>query len=346
MVYDSRPRTLCATLALVFALGFACDAGERVTDPPHGPLLGLLSTVPQDGEGADCSPTDLSCGVPIDTPIRIRFDRLLLPSSIRREAIHVYTGTLQNPAPHLTVRYDVLTGELVFEFQAVLQRKALYQVELRDANLDGTGLRAFDGAPLNASGRALRWSFVTSGERRSGPAPSKGWREPTCDDVLRRLAPSCASGCCHGSPEPPMGLGLGDPASLHATAIGRTAHQAETGPTPGIPLLNPNRFGVAMPVIAPGSTENSYLVYKLLLSPDNLGPCESDCQIFSDFRPASACLPPSASERHRLRDWFVRGAPMPLDWVIPMAGCEAPRRLDCPTMRLLGRWIELGARCE
>lgn len=344
-----RAAGLAARLILVVLALLGCDLGERATDWPHGPPLRLLSSSPRDGEGASCPIEDTSCGFPIDAPIRLRFNRVLLPSSVNREVIRVYTGTPSNPAPYLTPRYDVLAGELVFRFTRPLQRKALYQVELLDATSAGVGLKAFDGAALEASGGAIRWSFVTSGERQTlAVSPSVG-REPTCDDVLRRLQPSCASGCCHGGSEPAMGLRLDAREALFQTAVGMVAHQTETGNTLGIPFENPVRFGTAMPLIHPGSVENSYLMYKLLLAPENLRPCESGCEEFMDASWADDCRPPSDAERIRLREWFVPGEPMPFRPASLAAECEGVSRfdpLDCQSVRVLSRWVEQGARCD
>jgi len=285
--------------------------------------------------------------VPIAAPIRLRFDRLLLPSSVTRGALRVYTGTRNNTAPYSSPRYDVLRGEVTVEFVRPLQRKVLYQLELSDPRRGGVGFRAFDGAPLDPGDRGFRWSFVTSGEAAGSGVVAGPERQPTCEDVLPMLTASCA-GCCHGGDEPSMGLSFENATALRETAIGRPAHQTETGNTLGVPFQSPDRFGVAMPVIAPNASENSYLVYKLLLAPDNANPCASpsECERFADFDVNEPCLPPSSEESARLREWFVQGGPMP---PLPGAGpsnCANPRRLDCPSMRVLTRWINQGARCE
>ena len=88
-------------------------------------------------------------------------------------------------------------------------------------------------------------------------------------------------------------------------------------------LRNPSRFGVQMPRIDPGSPGNSYLMYKLLRSPKNFELTGNSDVCVTAHRvplPDGQCLPPSEAESARLREWFVRGQPMPLKQDLPYTG--------------------------
>ncbi len=54
-----------------------------------------------------------------------------------------------------------------------------------------------------------------------------------------------------------------------STAIGRVAHQTDLGTTTGEVLENPARMGIDMLIIDPGRPDNSYLLYKLIVRPEN-----------------------------------------------------------------------------
>jgi hypothetical protein len=88
-----------------------------------------------------------------------------------------------------------------------------------------------------------------------------------------------------------------------------------------------------MPIIDPDRPENSYLMYKLLLRPEAYLPGgPSDCT-----EPGS-CVPPDPEELDRLREWFVRGEPMP----------EAPPGesfVDHEALATLQAFIAAGASC-
>jgi hypothetical protein len=103
-----------------------------------------------------------------------------------------------------------------------------------------------------------------------------------------------------------MGLSLDTWEGIARTALDRPAHQTEIGPSIGRTDQAPARFGANMPVIDPGRPDNSYLLYKLLLSPAAYLPGEVDCPA------GDRCEPPDGAELQRLAGWFVRGQAMPL----------------------------------
>lgn len=134
-----------------------------------------------------------------------------------------------------------------------------------------------------------------------------------------------------------MGLRLDSAAGLRDTAIRRVARQTEVGPVAGRPLVNPPRFGAQMPIIDPRSPANSYLLYKLLQNEESFLLEGSSCDTaYSAELPRGACPPPSPEESLRLREWFVRGDPMPPDGALPS------RR----ALRVIEAFIREGARLD
>jgi hypothetical protein len=303
------------SLAALLVLGTGCDLGPRADESSEGPSLRLVSTDPPDKAGLDCDSTDSACGVPTNVTLTLRFDRFLRPDTAIRQSISLFTGDRGNPVPppsstrpELVPEYDPLERSVRYRLPPGfnLQPNALYTLEVLIASdLQPFGFRAFDAAPL-AGERALRLSFMTS----SGPEPSGAAPEaPDCDEMLDLLAP-CGDSGCHGTSEPNvppgMGLGLDTWEAIRSTALGMPAHQTEIGATTGRTAQAPVRFGVNMPVIDPGRPDNSYLIYKLLLSPGAYlpapgGECPDDAR----------CEAPDPAELARLVDWFVLGEAMP-----------------------------------
>jgi hypothetical protein len=306
------------------------------------------------------------CGVPIDAALELRFDRFLLPTTAVRQSIVYYTGRsrgaviLDPSLPELIPTYDPVERVVRYSLpeRATLVPNTLYTVEfpvagepatpLRDVPVLGWGFRAFDGAPLDEQG-ILRISFRT-GEHRSG-APAV--LAPSCEDVLSILhcegrgciegEVGCAS-CHQDDGHAPLGLVLSSSESLTDTAVGRVAHQTETGSTTGVPLEAPERFGSGMPVIDPGRPDNSYLLYKLLIGASAYESRTGDASRCSDYsvslpvEPAGdRCSAPPVEELARLRSWFVIGEPMP-----PARSTDFLRRED---LRMIADFIRSGASC-
>ena len=150
------------------------------------------------------------------------------------------------------------------------------------------------------------------------------------DECVGTAARADPSGQCVEIPR--MGLDLSSASAIIRTAIEEVARQTETGPSGGIPLVNPDRIGVQMPIIDPGRPSNSYMMYKLLRDPRVLrdDPCETQYEVALN----GECPNPSQDERERLREWFVSGAPMPLG---------TPGALDRGDLDVLQGWIRNGA---
>lgn len=138
----------------------------------------------------------------------------------------------------------------------------------------------------------------------------------------------CAFSSCHASGTdidgaplgPAMGLDLSGPDGIRLTALGKTAHQTQVGEQADNADQAPRRFGRAMPVVDPGSPGNSYLLYKLLATPNYA------------VSPAS----PGIAEQARLRETVVVGMPMP----------ALPPPLDESALDAVSRWVTAGAPVE
>jgi hypothetical protein len=327
----------------------------------------VLATLPAAGEGANCdinSPDD--CGVQRDTDLHIRFDRFLLPTTSIRQSVRIYSGNPDNalfPEPE----YDLVERVVIYRVPP-LDSGLLYTVEiLRPEDDDNFGFKAFDGAHLEEGEVPLRFDFRTNKLPPITPSPAPP-APATCKDALDVFSTSsgggCASGICHNSagstncpsgsaatldgdciPVPRMGLELTTREALISTAIGRVAHQAETGSKTGVPLSNPPRFGTAMPIIQPQRPELSYLMYKMLRRDDsfyaavgNPDTCVTQYPLLP-FGAQSSCIMPSVEERTRLREWFVRGEPMPL--VMDSAAAYGK-----DSLLTIQSWIRAGARTD
>jgi hypothetical protein len=228
-------------------------------------------------------------------------------------------------------------------------------LELPATDENGFGLRAFDGASIGADGPVpLDFSFRT----QDGPPPEVASDPiPACREVLgvfRRGG--CSSAICHQSATSPgcpvgyartgsepcvgiprMGLDLTSAEGLVRTAMSKVAHQTDTEANAGVPTETPPRFGLAMPIIDPGRPDNSYLVYKMVVSRASYGPDPCGGSAYQ-VGLGGLCLAGSAAETDRLRDWFVRGEPMP-----PAAGSFL---LGAADLRLVERWIVGGAKTD
>jgi len=312
--------------------------------------------------------------VPTNASIKLRFDRFLNPSTVNRQAIQVYTGEPRfSPGVTFQVAYDPV--ERVVEFRVPpgqgFASQALYQIVINVAKTDADlGIRAFDGAPLTEADGPLHTSFFT------GDAPVAQPLEPAVkcativQEVLGQTLGNCTGSACHASSGnqlegqrlagPPYGLALDDADVLVRTAVRRIAHETDLGDeSGGIPAESGPRFGVRMPLIDPRSPGNSYLLYKLFLRRENFEACPLGatalvCQQDPTADPSVSAhtdLPldkgesvvPSDDELVRLREWFVRGEPMPRAQDLGGQLIEGNVRLQ--GLRALSRFIAAGADC-
>lgn len=161
----------------------ACDRGSPTFDAVEmGPKVKVQLTIPEAN----------AIDVPLDQSIRVQFDRFLSPLSVMRQSICIASigpmareagrdGCEQFPAPE----YDPVDRVAVWKPIRPLKPGVRYTVVLRppEDEDDTDGIRAFDGAPLEAP---YVFSFVT--ERRS-PCDE----EESCPDGARCL---CEDDAC------------------------------------------------------------------------------------------------------------------------------------------------------
>jgi hypothetical protein len=341
----------------------ACELGPRDDAPAHGPALHVVATYPADGQGTDapvnapldCDSPTPDCPVPTNVAIELRFDRFLLPGAGLVAGLRLFTGDPDANEIAVLPEYNLIERVVVFHPQRALHPNTLYGAEIVTSTDPNQGFWAFDRAPLEEGAVPLHFSFSTG----SGPLPVTAppvLPAETCETTIDGPFASCAN--CHvtqpgdetipPSKYPPMGLDLSSARGLYYTAIGHVAHQAETGNTAANEgLESPARFGVQMNIVDPGNPANSYLMYKLLAKPDNyrLDASEASC-VTGYHAPVSDgnCLPPSDDEAIQLREWFVRGDPMPKNGV---TGGFAPIVASITHADLLriGSWVATGASC-
>jgi hypothetical protein len=240
-------------------------------------LVALALAVPAVAAGCDAGPaTNASLGIgppvhvisanisasmqlPANGTIELAFDRLLLPESITRQTFVM--AITPPPIPS----YDPITRIVSITPLTPLVVGQTYELEIASpqSSTDLSGLRAIDGATIDPSESVI--DFQVS-------APTAQTTLATidfCTSVLPILG-TCSGTMCHGGYLPAEGLELTTGAFVASTAIGRVAHEANTGPmaqpqTPGL------AFGEDMPIIDPGSggagdPGDSWLLYKLLLA--------------------------------------------------------------------------------
>jgi hypothetical protein len=153
----------------------------------------------------------------------------------------------------------------------------------------------------------------------------------------------------------PHSLWLDDTGNFATSAINRVARQTDTGDVSGgSPAELSPRFGVRLGLILPRNPGASYLLYKLLLGPDNYADCTSPEQSELCALPGPCataypslpladgeCLEPPEEELSRLREWFVRGVPMPRKNSLGQKG-----NVRMQGLRALSAFIADGARCD
>jgi len=344
-------------------LSGGCDQGTRDDAPAHGPALHVIASYPINGQGTHASAgTSLACDpspdcpVPTNVAIELRFDRFLLPGGGLAAGLRLFTGDKANSVG-LTPEYDLLERVVVFRTDRALQPNTLYSLQIVPSAAPPQGFWAFDGAPLEATTDVpLHMSFLT-GDGPAPVAPAAPVTADTCDSMAVGALAVCA-GCHTTRPGAettpptkysPMGLDLSSARGLFYTAIDHVAHQTETGGTAAnIGLESPLRFGVQMNVIDPGYPSTSYLMYKLLEKPENfrIDASEATCET-GYHAPVSDgnCQPPSANELEQLREWFVRGDPMPKDPTVSAGQAPFSVAISHASLRHIAAWISAGAPC-
>jgi hypothetical protein len=246
-------------LVLVASALVGCDPGPHTDQATvTGPPVHLVAT-------------NLRAGLPSNDTIQLAFDRLLLPSSITRQTFQLSA----NPPPEVT--YDPVTRvvRVIPATPLIVGQSYQLAIALPQSSTDPNGLRAIDGA-LGVFGAGENPLNFTVGPPTAPAAP----QPPVdfCADVQPILSGCGTMGCHSAAPLAAAGLALDTPADIAATAVGRVAIGANTGPQ-ALPMPPGRLFGEDMPIIDPGSggagnASNSWMMYKLLMSvptPDSSG---------------------------------------------------------------------------
>lgn len=304
--------------------------------------------------------SDGSSVVLSSTSLVLHFDRYIDAGDAIRQAVCLRSSTDDVADPlscqdglFLRPSYDPVRRQLTFfqqDDQPRLKPDTLYQLTVFSP-LSGSsfGVRAFDGAPL-AQKSIVRFrtspdTAVTEAEQLSLSSDYCNGNQclaqcgqdascaASCGIGIKNVLASCTLGGCHDASfdgqVPSMGLDLGSPEHIAATALARVAHQTQTGEDGDLAAVGSPRFGRAMPRIDPGNAGNSYLLYKILIH-DEL----------------AAELPGLApGETERLRSGFVVGLPMPALTHVEVDGTPNEATPIQPSDAVeLSTWIAAGAQ--
>jgi hypothetical protein len=231
-----------------------CDLGDRTDQPLVGPMVQVtnLPLMP----------------VPADGVIELKFNSLLLPASVTRQAISLRKAggdLVESPI----IIYDpvLLTVRIQNPNPAGgtwLMAGQPYKVVLGLPVADGSEqfvLRGIDGAQVDPKS-ATEIPFMATAATFQRHKPDIEF----CRDVYSTFGKYCTSGCHQVSSQRPYeALLLDTPEGIIHTALGHVAQEANTGARVGTPGPAGRVFGIDMPIIDPGNPGNSYLVYKMML---------------------------------------------------------------------------------
>lgn len=287
--------------------------------------------------------------------IELAFDRYLVPFTVTRQSfqLHDLRGVGQTPS----IAYDPVARIVAITPAAPLQADQTYAI-----SIDPNGLRAVDGATLDPKYKTIEFSVIADD---AGPPQPAAPTIDFCNDILPIFTAKCGGSSCHGGagptatdPGPAAGLWLTSPTAIAATAVGRVAQGANTGPRAS-PQAPGALFGVDMPIIDPGNGApaggnpgNSWLVYKLLLAvpPARAGQtvlCDGGSASPTDVSGLHVVVQPAFANpahdnaRGGLSDHVLgREMPYPADPTVPLAPLEdagAPLTID--ELERVSRWI-------
>jgi hypothetical protein len=266
--HDARART--RSRAGLLGLALICGCAPL---PSEVPAARVVATVPRDGE----------MGVDRRARIEVRWERPVLPRSIRGASVDVWSGERFSSR---TVRADPVGSGIVVTLGTTLEPRARYH--LRVSGMRDLDARAMEGAEI----------VFHTGDAATTPVPDP---VPPWSEIGPLLAARCAG--CHGGPRPALGLDLASAEGVRATAIGRAS--TEAGPLPSATASGiVGGLGGAFRIAALGGVgrpEDSFLVYKILGDPHagERMPPEVD----------AGSGPLSQGEIRRISDWILGGAP-------------------------------------
>ena len=268
------------------------------------------------------------------------------PGSVSRANFSIDSGTVRG-VTSLTIRVDPVERTVVMMPADALAPDTEYVLSIHPSDAPANRLSAYDGAPYEGPG-SIR--FRTAGATDKGE--DEGPFDPAVDPCAAYdvLAGSCLGSSCHGGgDEDPTGLGRTPPAeglslmgkvqggdSIQATAVGRAAVTVQAAADPGgagNPV--PRRFPYGMPIIEPGSSAGSYLMYKVLRRPP-LGALPYLDPTVPDVADPGGALADDLNGR-------CPGAPMPHPTRRPEKTKKERLELHWAELVTLRAWIDQGA---
>lgn len=316
---------LLAVAPLAVAL-LGCDVGvpdatsetRGLDTPPLQVLSVSITTSYAAGAPVHAVLSGGETNIPTSASIRINFDRYLLPSTARRQAVCVHPDTVAINSiadctapnqPFEAVEYNPVLQQVILRLPtgSELAANATHRISIfPPLDDDSFGFRAFDNAPLL---QGYTYDFDT-GDGSNAEFEALPSEERFCD-IYGEVTPNalfgaCAFGQCHAAGGNigaiAMGLDLFNFATIADTATGQTAHGSQQGEAAQLPDQAPRRFGRAMPIIDSQDPGNSYLMYKLLTN------------FLNHPRTNGLIDPVLGLEIDRMRAGVITGLPMPAEF--------------------------------
>lgn len=358
---SARAGIVALVLAAVFGASAGCDRGTGSYPKADGdpPRLVAIRIGPGATPCPDAAPGDLCLREVILQPTFVlQFDRPLAPSSVARTNYTIRSGSIADEITFQLPRVDPVESTVVFTLDAPLLPQTQYELHVRASDRPADRLASFDGTPFR--GEAVV-RFTTGGddgrrETDNDPLATAIGADLGCRAV-EILAAGCVGSQCHGDTRrdvdagalaaPAMGLSLLSYEAIGATAINRAAVQVQLATDPGGTGGATTDFPRGLPLIEPGSSARSYLLYKMLRDPRRTAP-KNAAGVVQLPPPVEALrvapdgydpFPRAAEELARV----IPGAPMPHDVLPPEpdAGVYEPTSIE--NLRVLRAWIDRGA---
>ncbi len=191
----------------------------------------------------------------------------MAPSSSARTNISIASHSIPS-VDFALERVDPVERAIVFVLAAPLHVDETYVLKIHPSADPRSTLAAFDGAPFEGT------VSITFHTKATVDPPAKlDTAVDPCLVIDNIFFAACTGSCCHGAGSSPaaMGLNLLADSMVRSTAIGHESVQVQDQSAPNGPgTLQPRNFPYGMPIISPGSSAASYLMYKVLLAaPDS-----------------------------------------------------------------------------